>query len=454
MTTIAMRVFKLRSESRAFIAPTSAGPVIAGGGDVDYTCAKCKSLLLKQVRWAAVKEIAVECLKCKTLNAVPDPAVPAKKKVFGKAPLPVEVDATPLPPRAPALTPDGRRKVISVVTPCYNEEENVREVHTKVRAIFEAHLPHYDRQHIFADNASTDSTPQILRELAAEDPSVCVIYNARNFGPLKSTYNGVMSATGDGVLIFLPADLQDPPELLPTFVQLWEQGNEIVYGIRATREESWIMRNVRNTYYRLLTSFSEVKVPPGVGDFQFVDQSVIKAMRRVYDAYPFLRMMTFECGGKRIGISYKWLARKRGFSKNRMSALIDQGLNGLVSFTTAPMRLGLYLGFLTSFAAVLYAIATVVIELVGAGRPAPPGIPTLIVALFFFGGVQLFFMGLLGEYILAIYSQVRSKPVVFERERLNFTVDSTMDAPPRIAPPSGQPVTLENAPVAQTTSAK
>jgi polyisoprenyl-phosphate glycosyltransferase len=315
-------------------------------------------------------------------------------------------------------------KTIAVVTPCFNEELNVRECYEIVKKLFEGELAGYRREHIFCDNASTDGTLAILREIAAADPSVKIIVNRRNFGPLKNTYNGLMACSGDAVLMFLPADLQDPPELLPKFVKHWENGYEIVYGIRATREEGWLMRTLRNAYYRVLTRFSEVSVPPGVGDFQLVDRRVIEAMRQVRDGSPFVRMMTFECGGRAIGVPYTWRARRRGLSKNRFSALIDQAINGLVSFTSAPLRLGLVVGFFLSTLSVGYAIVNLVLGLILFRRVAEPGIMTLIVALFFFGGVQLFFMGMIGEYILAIFGQVREKPVVFERERINFGPDN------------------------------
>ena len=323
-------------------------------------------------------------------------------------------------------------KTITVVTPCFNEELNIRECYEVVRALFEKELSSYRREHILCDNASTDETLPILREIAAADPSVKVIVNRRNFGPMKNTYNGIIASSGDAVLLFLPADLQDPPELLPQFVKHWEDGYEIVYGIRAVREESWLMRTLRNIYYQLLTRFSEVKVPPGVGDFQLVDRRVIEAMREVQDGYPFVRMMTFECGGRAIGVPYTWRARKRGLSKNRFSALIDQAINGLVSFTSAPLRFGLMVGFVISALSIAYATVNLVLGLILYRKIAEPGIITLIVALFFFGGVQLFFMGMIGEYILAIYGQVRSKPVVFERERINF---ETPQQPPQDAAP-------------------
>lgn len=323
---------------------------------------------------------------------------------------------------------------ISIVTPCYNEDMNIRECYETVRKLFETELVGYAREHIFCDNASTDETLTILKSIAKHDPSVRIIVNARNFGPLKNTFNGVMASSGDAVLLFLPADLQDPPDLLPEFVKLWEQGYEIVYGIRATREEGWLMRSIRNGYYRLLTRFSEVDVPPGVGDFQLVDRRIVEAMRRVHDGYPFMRMMTFECGGRSVGVPYTWRARKRGMSKNRASALVDQALNGLVSFTTAPLRLGLFVGFALSFLSLVYATANLVIGLLLYRELAAPGIMTLIVAIFFFGGVQLFFMGMIGEYVLAIYGQVRDKPVVFERERVNFDAVPADGGTPTVTP--------------------
>lgn len=311
-------------------------------------------------------------------------------------------------------------KTITVVTPCFNEEQNVRDCYLAVRQLFEGELAAFRREHIFCDNASSDETLAILRDIARDDPCVRVIVNARNFGPLRNTYNGVMASSGDAVLLFLPADLQDPPELLPEFVKLWQQGYEIVYGIRATREEGLLMRSIRNAYYRVLTNFSEIKLPPGVGDFQLVDRRVVDAMRQIHDGYPFMRMMTFECGGRAIGVPYVWRARKKGLSKNRLSALVDQALNGLVSFTTAPLRVCLFTGFALATLSIAYAIINFVIGILYFQELADPGIITLIVALFFFGGVQLFVMGMIGEYVLGIYGQVRSKPVVFERERINF----------------------------------
>src|SRR4051812_19063073 len=180
-------------------------------------------------------------------------------------------------------------KTISIVTPCFNEEESIRDCYEAVKALFENRLSGYEREHIFADNCSSDKTADILRDLASKDQSVRVIINARNFGPMRSTYNAVLSASGDATLLFLPADLQDPPSLLPDFVSKWEEGYEVVYGIRITRQENPIMTAVRRLYYRLITRLSFIDVPPDVGDFQLVDKKVLVAMRQIDDAYPFMR---------------------------------------------------------------------------------------------------------------------------------------------------------------------
>lgn len=314
----------------------------------------------------------------------------------------------------------GMTKTVSIVTPCYNEEDNVRICYETIRALFADKLPDYRREHIFCDNASTDKTLEILREIAATDSSVKVIVNSRNFGPIRNTFNGILATNGDAVLLFLPADLQDPPELIPDFVKLWEQGYEVVYGVRAQRSDPWPMTMMRKAYYRLMAAVSYVQVPPDVGDFQLIDRKVLNAMRRFDDAQPFARLMTFECGFRQVGIPYVVRARARGFSKNRLFHLIEQGLVGLVSFSSLPMRLALFGGFALAALSLLYAFLNAILFFTPFGADVPRGTTLLISALFFFAGIQVFFIGFLGEYILAIYNQVRRKPLVIERERINF----------------------------------
>jgi polyisoprenyl-phosphate glycosyltransferase len=311
------------------------------------------------------------------------------------------------------------RKTISIVTPCFNEEASVRECYETIKNVMDAELPGYDREHIFCDNASTDRTVEILREIASADRSVKVIVNSRNFGILRNNYNGVLSATGDAVVLFMPVDLQDPPELIPVFVRHWEAGSEIVYGIRAQREEAFLLRNARRLYYQLLSRLSYVNYPPNVGDYQLVDRKVVDSMKRIEDAQPFMRMMPFECGFTAIGVPYTWRARKHGVSRNRFAQMIDQALNGLISFSNAPLRMALWTGFGIAGLSLLYTVAVFFATLFGFVR-SEAGIPTVIVAVFFFGGVQLLFLGIIGEYIIAIFNQVRRRPIVFERERINF----------------------------------
>ncbi len=247
-----------------------------------------------------------------------------------------------------------------------------------------------------------------------------VIANARNFGPFRSLFNGLMSASGDGVVPFLAADLQDPPEIILDFVKIWEEGYEVVYGIRANREESWLMRVARGIYYRLVNRFANIEIPINVGEFQLIDRKVVNALHQCDDYYPYLRGLIANCGFRAVGVSYLWKARQKGTSKNRLYHLFDQALNGLISFTNIPMRLCLMCGMIIAFASFAYSLFTIVANFIYYREIAAPGIPTLIAAVFFFSGVQLAFMGILGEYISAIHFQVRKRPLVIERERINF----------------------------------
>lgn len=310
-------------------------------------------------------------------------------------------------------------KTISVISPAYNEEENVRECHERVKRIFVEKLPDYQLEHIFADNASSDRTPEILQEMAAEDENVKVIFNARNFGPFRSLFNALRYATGDAVLVFLAVDLQDPPELIPEFVQHWEQGIDIVAGARKNRQEARWLRFSRMVFYRIVNGLSDFELPPDVGEFQLVDRKVWAAMMQHEDHYPYVRGIIASVGFKRLIIPYDWGVRQRGKSKNNLLRLIDQALNGIFSFTNAPLRFCIYLGFAIAVLCLLYGVFSVLAFLF-APASAPRGIPTLIAALFFLSAVQMIFTGVLGEYVTSIHSQVRRRPLVIERGRLNI----------------------------------
>ncbi len=310
-------------------------------------------------------------------------------------------------------------KTISITSPCYNEEDNVAECHRVIRELFEGPLKGYAREHLFIDNASTDRTVEILREIASRDPAVKVVVNARNFGVFRSTFNGLKYATGDAVVVMLPVDLQDPPELIPEFVKLWEQGYEIVAGAREEREEGFVMRNLRRLFYRIVNRLSDFEISPNVGEFQLLDRKVMEALLAHRDQYPYIRGIIASLGFRRIILPYRWKARARGLTKHNLPLLIDQALNGIFSFTRAPMRFASLVGLLIALASIGFAIFQFVYFFVGPSD-AQRGITTIIIALSFLSGVQLLFIGLLGEYVTAIHNQVRGGPMVIERERINI----------------------------------
>lgn len=310
-------------------------------------------------------------------------------------------------------------KTISVISPCFNEEENVRACYETVKTVFATHLPTYKLEHIFSDNASTDGTVEILREIAADDNSVKVILNARNFGPFRSNFNGLRHATGDAVVVFMPVDLQDPPELIPDFVRHWESGIEIVAGARADREESFLLRSCRRIFYKVVNGLSDFEIPENVGEFQLIDRKVWEVVVSHNDHYPYIRGIIASCGFKRLIIPYTWRARKRGLSKNNLPRLIDQALNGIFSFTNAPMRFCSFVGFGIAGLCILYAFSAIFLFLFSPGT-APRGTATIIVSLFFLSGIQLMFVGMLGEYVTSIHNQVRQRPLVVERELINI----------------------------------
>lgn len=309
------------------------------------------------------------------------------------------------------------KKLITIITPCFNEEDNAEVCYQTIRDIMSA-LPDYDYEHIFADNASTDQTLTLLKKLASADKNVKVIANSRNVGPFRNMFSALQYASGDGVFVTIACDLQDPPELIPEFIKLWENGYRIVYGVRQKREEPFWLRTCRKVYYRLVKVMSGLQIPVDAGEYQLIDRIVLDAVKQVDDYYPYIRGLIAKTQMRSIGVPYTWRRRQHGKSKNNFLSLIDQALNGLVSTSKAPMRACIYLGFLLSVLSVIYAFIQVAWTLLFPG--APHGIPTLIVAQFFFNGVLLFFFGILGEYVLAIHEQIRRGPAMTVLETINF----------------------------------
>ena len=207
---------------------------------------------------------------------------------------------------------------ITIVSPCYNEEENVEHCYQAVLALFapDGPLAHHEREHIFSDNASEDATVEILRRIASTDQSAKVILNARNFGPFRSNFNALRYATGDAILVFLPVDLQDPPEMVPEMVRHWENGIEVVAGARVNREETWTLRTCRRIFYRIVNMLSDFEIPENVGEFQLIDRKVWEVVVSHRDQYPYIRGIIASAGFRRLIMPYTWKARKRGISKN------------------------------------------------------------------------------------------------------------------------------------------
>lgn len=309
--------------------------------------------------------------------------------------------------------------MISIVTPCYNEEGNVATCAAGVAAVMKEQLPGYDYEHIFCDNASTDDTLRELRELAAADKHVKVIVNSRNVGPFRNMANGLLNVTGDLVVPMVPADLQDPPTVIPEFVAKMTDGIDVVYGIRGNRKENVLMRAARNAYYTALRSSGGSTPPAHAGEFLLARRDVIDSIMSVAGSYPYIRGLIAQTNPRFDLVHYEWARRNVGRSKNSLGDLVDQALNGVVTTARTPIRWALVLGILMAIVGVVVGLVNLGI-FIFKGTEAQPGIPTLIVATFLFGGVNLFFLGLIGEYILSIHSRVRPEPPMFERERINF----------------------------------
>lgn len=312
------------------------------------------------------------------------------------------------------------KKKISVVTPCYNEEESIEACYNEVNKLFENQLADYELEYIFSDNCSSDNTVAILEKIADQDKRIKVIVNANNFGVFRSMYNALISTSGDAVIPFLPADMQDPPELIIDFVKEWQKGNMVVYGQRVNRQEPFLKRSARNIYYKFINRYSKVNHPLNAGEFQLLDRQVVNALKLFDDYQPYVRGMIASCGFKSTGIPYTWRRREKGMSKAGLAAMIDQGFNGIVSSTNAPIRIGMIVGLFLSLLSIGFAFYNVFLYFLSPVEIANKGIMTLITGLFFLSGVQLFFTALVGEYVASINSQVRKGPTVIELKRINF----------------------------------
>ena len=308
-------------------------------------------------------------------------------------------------------------KLISIVTPCFNEENNIRELYGKVKAIMTG-LENYRYEHIFIDNASTDRTVDILRESAQNDKNLKVIVNTRNFGHIRSPYHAILQTQGDAV-ISIVADLQDPPELIKEFVKKWESGFKIVVGVKKESRESKLFYTLRQLYYSTLVRLANVELIEQFTGFGLYDREVINILRDLKEPYPYFRGLIAEIGLSRTTVEYLQPARHRGITKNNFYTLLDIALLGLTSHSKVPLRLAVIVGFIAAVVSLAVALFYLVYKLLF-WNSFTVGLAPLVVGIFFFSSVQLLFLGIVGEYVGSIHTYVQNRPLVVEKERINF----------------------------------
>jgi glycosyltransferase involved in cell wall biosynthesis len=308
-------------------------------------------------------------------------------------------------------------KTVSVMTPCYNEEQNVEEVYSRVRAVFQQ-SGKYKYEHIFIDNASTDQTVAVLKRIAARDRNVKIIANARNFGHIRSPIHAFLQARGDAV-IGIVGDLQDPPELIHEMLARWEEGYAMVLGIKRSSEESRVMFWLRKKYYEWIERLSSIRTFQNFYGFGLYDRKVVEAVRAFDDPYPYFRGMIAEIGLPYFELFYDQPRRKRGVTSHNFYMLYDLAMLGITNLSKVPLRFVTLLGFASSALSLLAGVGYLAYKLLFWSRFSV-GVAPLVIGLFFLGSVQLLSMGILGEYIGSIQTQVRKRPYVIERERINF----------------------------------
>jgi polyisoprenyl-phosphate glycosyltransferase len=307
-------------------------------------------------------------------------------------------------------------KLISIVTPCYNEEENIKELYERIKTVMSS--LDYSYEHVFIDNASIDKTVDIIRVLAAKDKHVKAILNTRNFGHIRSPYYGLLQGSGEAVVI-LASDLQDPPERIIDFIHKWEQGYKAVIGVKNKSQEKGLFYFLRTIYYRLLRRLSDVDLIEHYTGFGLYDKQIINILNDLGDPYPYFRGIIADLGFPIARIEFEQPRRKRGISKNNFYTLYDMAMLGMTGYTKIPLRLATIFGFATAALSFMVGLIYLLYKLLF-WQQFSLGSAPIVIGLFFLGSVQLFFLGIVGEYIGAIYTQVMRRPLVIEKERINF----------------------------------
>ena len=313
--------------------------------------------------------------------------------------------------------PHPAGKTISIVTPCFNEQDNVLNLYTQVRDVM-AGIGRYRYEHIFIDNSSRDRTVAILKEIAAQDPNVKVIVNARNFGHIRSPIHALFQARGDAVLGIV-ADLQDPPPMIADLIREWENGAYCVLGIKRTSEENSLMFWARKQYYRIAERLSSIETIQNYTGFGLYDRKVVELVRSFDDPYPYFRGMIAEIGLPTVKLLYDQPSRKFGITKNNWYTLYDIGMLGIINHSKVPLRLATFAGFGGAILAFVIAFFYLVAKLIF-WSTFSVGVAPMIIGLFFIQSLMLVFLGIMGEYVGAIYTQVQKRPYAVELERINF----------------------------------
>ena len=309
-------------------------------------------------------------------------------------------------------------KKISVLVPCYNEQENVVGIANAILEQFDKNLTKYDCDLVFIDNCSTDNTRPLLRELCKKNKRVKAIFNARNFGQFNSPYHGIMQCRGDCV-ISICCDFQDPVELIPVFVAEWEKGAKIVSGIKTQSDEDKFVRFLRTCYYKVIQKMSAVEQIEHFTGFGLYDKEFIEVLRNLKDPTPFLRGIVAELGFKRVDVAYKQAKRRAGKTHNDWYSLYDAAMLSFTSYTKVGLRVATIGGFFVSFLSLIVAVVYGIYKITH-WHSFSVGIAPLVMGVFILGSVQLFFIGFLGEYILGMNNRIMNRPLVIEEERLNF----------------------------------
>ena len=313
---------------------------------------------------------------------------------------------------------NSRKKTISIMVPTYNEEENVELMYKALKEMFKKDLPNYQYEILFIDNKSQDNTRKLIRKICEKDKNVKAIFNAQNFGQFNSPYYGLLNTTGD-CTIMVAADFQDPIEMIPKFVKEWENGYKIVIGIKTKSQESKIVYLLRSLYYKLIKKFSEVDQIEHFTGFGLYDKEFVKILKDLDDPEPYLRGIVAELGFERKEIPFTQPKRERGKSSNNWYRLYDGAMLGITSYTKIGLRFATILGFIVSFLSVLVAFIYLILKLC-MWNTFQAGIAPLIIGVFLLGGLQIFFIGFLGEYILKMNQRIMHRPLVVIEEKLNM----------------------------------